>query len=545
MVGDQPSAWAARAGSAVVAQSNDDPPGQPKHAWWWAQMLGAATAIITLFVAVIYGFGAVSLALALWYTKDPVSPELAQVPRDILIVRAFSGVIFPAAITALVMVILYESLYLPLRFYRSPSRPRPPVAEVGTGKSNIRSSIAGYVIELGRAWHDRRLISSIVLAGLVSLAPQVLLAYNYRTSNVTQSRLVIYVCCFVASFLSIYICLRFVPRGWLLRARRQAAASSSQRAIKALASVAVTSFALLPAVAFTAAAVPLPIVVLCGSSFSHVDEFGRHYEIGNLVGTSGQYVYVAETRFLYYGRNSVEQSYNGSYIAAVPLNEAQLETIGHRAECNNLDPALASDPPGSSNGHSASPVETNPSFARDYAERAVGLCLSKALSPDGPLIDEYVGGGVVRFELGSYENPQGNPADNTVIDVQTYADGYVSGGSTLAYWHCQRIESPPLTGFYVDGRAGRPHWFLLLNPSSTGVISGAIGYFRGGSQTAFAQTFTGEMNSGLATLTFSGSGFRTAIYNGSSLVLGDCAHWLEFVKNDAACTFRPSESPSG
>lgn len=89
------------------SDSND--PDAPPHAWWWAQIIGGATAVIALAVALLYGLGAISLALVLWYIKDPVSPALAQLPRNILVVQAFSAVIFPAAFVAVIGLVLRKA----------------------------------------------------------------------------------------------------------------------------------------------------------------------------------------------------------------------------------------------------------------------------------------------------------------------------------------------------------------------------------------------------------------------------------------------------
>jgi hypothetical protein len=58
----------------------------------------------------------------------------------------------------------------------------------------------------------------------------------------------------------------------------------------------IVSLALVPRIASASAFFPLPKVVLCGPDFSHIDSLGRHYAIGNLIGTNGQQIYVAETR---------------------------------------------------------------------------------------------------------------------------------------------------------------------------------------------------------------------------------------------------------
>ncbi len=59
------------------------------------------------------------------------------------------------------------------------------------------------------------------------------------------------------------------------------------------------------------------------------------FPVGAVVaGISGQWVYIAETRF-----NTTKNTYIGNYIADIPLSEVQLQAIGNDSECNNLTPA--------------------------------------------------------------------------------------------------------------------------------------------------------------------------------------------------------------
>jgi hypothetical protein len=104
------------------------------------------------------------------------------------------------------------------------------------------------------------------------------------------------------------------------------------RLMRQFLGVGVAAIALIPCVASVYAAFPTPPVVLCGPQFSDVDSVGRHYMIGNLIGNSGQWVYVAETRV-------TGNIATGAYIAVVPLSAVEDETIGYVAECHNLAPA--------------------------------------------------------------------------------------------------------------------------------------------------------------------------------------------------------------
>jgi hypothetical protein len=123
-------------------------------------------------------------------------------------------------------------------------------------------------------------------------------------------------------------------------------------------------------------------------------------------------------------------------------------------------------------------LETDPALAKQYAEKAVGNCLESAWGNQGytSMFDSYLGHGVVEFRTGTPENPTGDYADVTLIDVHVYANGQVKGmgpgggaggpppsghlNAALAYWGCrpskgaatgvpQPMPTPP--GLQKDG----------------------------------------------------------------------------------------------
>jgi hypothetical protein len=123
-------------------------------------------------------------------------------------------------------------------------------------------------------------------------------------------------------------------------------------------------------------------------------------------------------------------------------------------------------------------LETNPTLAKQYAEKAVGNCLEGAWGNAGytSMFDSYLGHGVVEFRTGTAANPTGDAANVTLIYVHVYTSGQVvgmgPGGATggppppekdnvaLAYWGCppskrsasgipQPVARPP--GLQRDG----------------------------------------------------------------------------------------------
>ena len=315
--------------------------------------------------------------------------------------------------------------------------------------------------------------------------------------------------------------------------KRERGGTRHYKVVRAGIVMGIAAVALIPCISFAAAAIPLPVVVLCGAQFSNIDKFGRHYVWGSLIGTSGQSVYVAVTR----ERSSLSGGntfhYVGNYIAVIPLSSAQLETIGSDAECNYAvqTPAISQNPVS----------EANPYFAINYAEDSVGACIHHAFSKAGYMPYQYkvyyAGNGVVVFETGPAELTNG-----TLIDVQTFADGYVADNSALDHWGCQPSNEGLISGYYVNGQPGTPHWLIQLTTGPGGSISGTIVFIRRDRQTDLAQTFTGHVQSGLATVKFSQAGLQTAHYQYGSISLGSCTSWLRYTPGPAACTFTHSSS---
>ena len=473
----------------------------------WAQIIGAATAIITIIAAIIYGLGAASLGLRLWYIKDPVTVALGQIPHSFLLIPAFIYVMLPSIFAGVLAYFLYRWL----------------------AKERWHTSL----IEGNKI----RAFQVIALALLVALIPWGFLwLFNTKTYNgVIRPFWEIYIPCAVLSVLAIYLALNILLP--IKSYERASALSHSQyhEVLRIGTRVGVAALALIPCVSFSAAAVPLPEVVLCGTIFNHEDVSDRHYAIGNLIGTSGQWVYVAETRTRKGARN--QHIYVGSYIAVIPLSAVRLEGIGKRPECNDLVPSTAS---GTSPGRA---VETDPVLAIDYAEKSVGSCINKAFRKNhNPRLFPafYVGGGMVRFEAERRNNPVGNPASWTLIDVQTYANGYVADNSELDHWGCQPSNGGLIPGYYVNGKPGTAHWFILLMTEPGGGISGTIAFVSHGDQASLPQTFTGRAQLGLATMRLSHAGLRTAQYRSGRIILGSCTAWLKHILESRECAFMHS-----
>lgn len=279
----------------------------------WVQAIGAATGFVAVGLGLVYGLGAIAIALRLWYVKDLVTPVVGQLPSNFLLVDAFSRLILPAIVVGAAAYFLFEFLV----------------------KASWRRALTA---NNGHA--RRRLFIILLCAALLSLDP-IWLLRRYDAVGVIRSYWEIYGLCTGLSILSFYLALRVLA---LVREREQRAASvpgsawARQRSVapsktaRAAVRVGIASLALAPWVTFTFAAIAsFPPVYLCGPTFSHVDSHGRHFAEGNLIGVSDQWAYVAETKI-----NPAGTFYKGSYIAVIPLSEVQLQAIGTAGECNDI-----------------------------------------------------------------------------------------------------------------------------------------------------------------------------------------------------------------
>jgi hypothetical protein len=94
-----------------------------------------------------------------------------------------------------------------------------------------------------------------------------------------------------------------------------------------------------------------------------------------------------------------------------------------------------------------------------------------------------------------------------------------------------------------------PHWFIQVSTVRGTVISGTIAFVGQDGQTGFAQSFAGSISQGLASLTFSQSGARTALVNARShpptIALAGCTSYLQDVVSLTQCSFRHAADIQG
>jgi hypothetical protein len=376
-----------------------------------ALIIGQAAVLLTAIIAIIYAAGAFYLGLKLWLIGDPWTAVLGQLPRDILLVNAIARVIPLAAIMG-------TSVYLAYRKFSYKDREISKLRRVGV-----------------------TLLTVSFASAAAAVSPYLLLTFlknhfHYHYEVLRPGPFIIL--CWVLSFITFALAL-----GALRAMSKVTIRSGKSRLMWTILGTGILTAALIPWSASIASVFPLPTVALCGPAFSQSDARGHDYMSGNLIGSSGQWAYVAQV--LIANNNIIPR---GQFVAVVPLSSVKVESIGH-VNCDDLSAAS------------------------------------------------------------------------------------------------EILES----GYYVNGLPGTRRWFIRLKNGLDGDISGTIAMQARDGQTGMAQTFTGHVLPGLATLTFSRVGIQTATFGTEGIQvafnLGMCRTYLRAVSSNAGCKFAHVTSIDG
>jgi hypothetical protein len=283
-------------------------------------VVGQATVVIAAAVTVIYSAGALSIAFKLWYDGVPVLPALVQLPRSWSISQAVTELL-PLAIAAGLLAIF---IWARIRRFRMSKLIMEPA------RTAPRSA--------GRKCETWRWVASLALALFFTGVALLFTRFFWRSpipSNGAQDSIGIYprpwwnilVLCLVLDTISIRLAMHFLPRVpeivW-------------GKIPRAAVWVMILALAFIPILASISAPYAFPIVKLCGPEFTHPAKAGTNYTLGNLIGVSGQYVYVAEILTTEPRPNRFE--FAAGYIAVIPLSEVKIMAIGQNASCGPFAP---------------------------------------------------------------------------------------------------------------------------------------------------------------------------------------------------------------
>jgi hypothetical protein len=294
----------------------------------WGAIIAQAAAVFAVGVAIVYATGALSLVFKLWYDGVPSLPVLVQLPRIWSISQAITELL-PMALAAAVLAVWTWNRLSKLRIARLVAEPANAESDSARRRLSARRWAAAVIIALFFA------CLSVLLARYIWIGP-------IPAAGEDQSRGGVYprpwwnilILCLILDTICIRLALHFAPK-------TSTRSGLLSRIPTNVFRIAVVSLAFIPIVASASESFAFPLVKLCGPAFYNPGAAGRRFAFGNLIGVSGQYVYVAEVLTKQPEPN--HYVFAAGYIAVIPLAEAQLMAIGRNASCGQL---AVQTPPG-------------------------------------------------------------------------------------------------------------------------------------------------------------------------------------------------------
>jgi hypothetical protein len=299
-------------------------------------LVGQAAAGITVAAAIIYGAGALTVALRLYFTHLPWASIIGQIPHDLIITTGFGQVVLPAAIVGLLGAIL-------LNFLVNQDHPREPRRRK---PGQTRQTVAGFLHDKlsdylqdgpGLAHFGWWLGVSVVLGA--AEAGIALPDYSYhrngylhRTVVISPLRFFLIMAGFSAVAVGIALIMLPGPRRRAGSGPGESKKESKLSALQWQAFVgACLAVAVIPGAAAISASTLFPYALACSPAF-------RNGQLsGNLIATNGGWAYLVDYH---------QKDYSQDYFSLIPLSSVRLMTIGKYGNigCNTLAPARAPTP---------------------------------------------------------------------------------------------------------------------------------------------------------------------------------------------------------
>ncbi len=310
-------------------------------------LLAQAAAGLTLTAALIYGAGALTIALRLYFTHLPWESVLSQLPHDLLLTTGFAQVVLPAAIIGVLGAILLN--FLVNEEHERHDAGQPPDQGHGTavdqaadepkaGRKGVAALIQRRVRDYLQARPGSRHFAAWLVASVVLGAAEAGIAlpdYLYHRTRYTYPSVVIsptrfFLVVALVSAMAVAIALILFPYPRPAGAPTQAADVAGPELPReskllpwqwqALAG-ALVALAVVPGAAAISASTLFPGTLVCSPTF-HEGELS-----GDLIGTNGGWAYMVE-----YHRTD----FSHDYFSVIPLSEVRLMAIGRYADCNTL-----------------------------------------------------------------------------------------------------------------------------------------------------------------------------------------------------------------
>lgn len=294
-----------------------------------SSLIGQATAGLTIAAAIIYGAGALTIALRLYFTHLNWEAVLGQLPHDLIITTGFGQIILPA-----ILIGLLGSVFLSFS-----------ICEQGHSRfmAGIQQRLQRYLLEKPGFVHFLKwLFLSVILGAAqaaVSIPYYVFHSERYfRPGVVIPVRAGLLVAAGLCA-LAVGVALILMPaplEGTVLSAsvspEKEWRKPSQLRPAEWKAWVAIlVGFAAIPGIATFSAVTLFPATRVCSTSFNN----GQL--AGNLIATSGGWAYMIEYR-------DNDNNYSHDYIAVIPQSELRLQTVGIYGNCNTLSPSPIPSP---------------------------------------------------------------------------------------------------------------------------------------------------------------------------------------------------------
>ncbi len=318
--------------SAEVATTSDQ---LPKGQTLLNSLVGQAAAGITLAAALVYGAGALTVALRLDFTHLQWESVLGQIPRDLIITNGFGQVVLPAAIIGMLGAIL-------LNFLVNEKHD----SGHGRGVVRLQKALQGYLLAKPRLSHFVRWFMVALLLGLAEAAiavPWYLIQRNQFPRGVLISVSSYLLTVVALSAVAVGISLIFLPaprQGSVVLASasqgerhtsgeaahegdgsRKTASTLSAWEWKALVG-ALVAFGSIPGIAAFSASTTFPQATLCSPIFKYDQQLS-----GDLIATNGGWAYMVEYKI---------GDYSHDHISVVPLSAVRLVAIGRFGTCRPL-----------------------------------------------------------------------------------------------------------------------------------------------------------------------------------------------------------------
>jgi hypothetical protein len=306
-------------------------------------LIGQLAAGLTAAVAIIYGAGALSIALRLYFTHSSGETVLGQLPHDLILTTGFGQVILPAIIVGVLGAVLLNYLVNEQHGSRSMRRVQKSMQAYLLGKPSVPHFIRWLVVAavLGAVealislpyylYHAGRYIHP----GVVIPAAEALGVAGTLSAIFVGIALILFPRpvegCVLSVFASQPGATSTVPSvdysGLDDETADEADEESSEPNKKPstlsraewIAWVgALVGFTVIPGVATFSAVTLFPASLACSTAFNN------GYLSGNLIGTSNGWAYMVEYR---------STNFSHDYIATVPLSSVKVETVGVYGDC--------------------------------------------------------------------------------------------------------------------------------------------------------------------------------------------------------------------